>query len=293
MQIGMTLPTMVAGLDRKTILEWARRIDAGPFSTIAAGERLAYPNQEMITTLAAAAAVTERARIATTVVVLPMHATGLIAKQLATIDVLSGGRLSVGVGVGGREEDYRAASAPFTKRLSRMEEQVRLMRKLWSGEAALPQVNPIGPPPVRKGGPEILAGSLTPKSISRAARWADGLCGFSFVPDIEEIRRAFQVAREAWQEAGRPRPRLVTSFWYGIGPDARRTMDAYVKSYLDFLGTEIAAQIAPVCRAVSEEALREIFDAVEEAGADELLLVPVDADLGRLDRVAEIVASRH
>jgi alkanesulfonate monooxygenase SsuD/methylene tetrahydromethanopterin reductase-like flavin-dependent oxidoreductase (luciferase family) len=293
MQIGMTLPTMVAGLDRKTILEWCRRIDAGPFSTIAAGERLAYPNQEMITTLAAAAAVTERARIATTIVVLPMHATGLVAKQLATIDVLSGGRLSVGVGIGGREEDYRAAEAPFTKRLSRMEEQVGLMRRLWSGEAALPDVKPIGPPPARKGGPEILAGSLTPKSIARAARWADGLCGFSFAPDVEETRRAFQVAREAWQEAGRPRPRLVTSFWYGIGPDARRTMDAYVGSYLDFLGAEVASHIAPVCRAVSEDALREIFDAIEEIGADELLLVPIDADLGRLDRVAELVAARR
>jgi alkanesulfonate monooxygenase SsuD/methylene tetrahydromethanopterin reductase-like flavin-dependent oxidoreductase (luciferase family) len=93
MQIGMTLPTMVAGLDRQTILEWCRRIDAGPFSTLAAGERIAYPNQEMLTTLAAAAAVTERVRIATTIVVLPMHGTGLVAKQLATIDVLSGGRL--------------------------------------------------------------------------------------------------------------------------------------------------------------------------------------------------------
>lgn len=292
MQIGMTLPTMVAGLDRKTILEWVRRIDAGPFSTIAAGERLAYPNQEMITTLAAAAAVSERARIATTIVILPMHATGLVAKQLATIDVISGGRLSVGVGIGGREEDYRAASASFAKRQKRMEEQVGLMRRLWSGEAALPDVNPIGPPPVRKGGPEILTGSLTPKSIARAARWADGLCGFSFAPDIEEIRRGFQVAREAWQEAGRPRPRLVTSFWYGIGHDARRTMNDYVGSYLGFLGKDIAAHIGPACSAVSEEALREIFDAVAEAGADELLLVPIDADLGRLDRVAEIVASR-
>lgn len=289
----MTLPTMVAGLDRATILEWARRIDAGPFSTIAAGERLAYPNQEMLTTLAAAAAVTERARIATTVVVLPLHATGLVAKQLATIDVISGGRLSVGVGVGGREEDYRAASASFSRRLARMEEQVALLRRLWAGEAAIPEVGPIGPRTVRRGGPEILAGSLMPKSIARAARWADGVCGFSFAPDLEEIRRAFAIARDAWREAGRPVPRLVTSFWYGIGSDARARMDAYVKSYLGFLGPQVAAQIAPGCRAVSEEVLRDLLDAVAEVGADELLLVPIDADLGRLDRVAEILAARR
>src|SRR5690606_25157960 len=187
------------------LLEWARRIDAGPFSTIAAGERLAYPNTEMLTTLAAAAAVTERVRIATTVTVLPLHATGLVAKQLATIDVLSGGRLSVGVGVGGREEDYRAAGAEasFPKRLRRMEEQVAVLRRLWAGEAAIPGVLPIGPRPLRAGGPELLAGSLMPKSIARAARWADGLCGFSFAPDPKEIRSAFATAREAWSTAGR------------------------------------------------------------------------------------------
>src|SRR5262245_54366309 len=111
MQIGMTLPTMVAGLDRQTILEWCRRVDAAPFSARAPGERIAFPNHEMVTALAAAAALTERVRIATSIVVLPMHGTGLVAKQLATIDVLSGGRLSVGVGVGGREEDYRASEA--------------------------------------------------------------------------------------------------------------------------------------------------------------------------------------
>jgi alkanesulfonate monooxygenase SsuD/methylene tetrahydromethanopterin reductase-like flavin-dependent oxidoreductase (luciferase family) len=294
MQIGMTLPTMVAGLDRATILEWCRRIDAGPFSTLAAGERIAYPNQEMLTTLAAAAAVTERVRIATTIVVLPMHGTGLIAKQLATIDVISGGRLSVGVGVGGREEDYRASegSASFPRRFRRMEEQVDLLRRLWRGEAALADVAPIGPRPVGPNGPEIMAGSLMPKSIARAARWADGVCGFSFAPDPEEIRSGFALAREAWQAAGRGRPRLVTSFWYGIGPDARSRMDAYVKSYLGFLGEAVAAQMAPVCTAVSEDALGETFAAIEDAGADEILLVPIDADLRRLDRVAEIVAAR-
>ncbi len=289
----MTLPTMVPGLDRAALLEWARRIDAGPFSTLAAGERIAYPNQEILVSLAAAAAVTERVRIFPTVIVLPLHATGLVAKQLATLDVLSGGRLVVGVGVGGREEDYRAAGAAFERRLSRMEAQVGLLRRLWSGEAALEGVGPIGPKPLRAGGPEILAGSLSAGSIRRASRWADGLCGFGFAPDPGETRAAFDLAREAWGAAGRPAPRLVTSFWYGIGPGARARMDGFVRSYLGFLGADTAAAIAPTCRAVSEQALLEVLAEVEEAGADECLLVPIDADLGRLDRVAELVASRR
>jgi alkanesulfonate monooxygenase SsuD/methylene tetrahydromethanopterin reductase-like flavin-dependent oxidoreductase (luciferase family) len=95
MKIGMNLPVMVPGLDRDAILEWSQRIDAGPFSHIAAGERITFPNPEIVVTLSAAAAVTSRARILLNVLVLPMHSAVLKAKQLATLDVVAGGRLSV------------------------------------------------------------------------------------------------------------------------------------------------------------------------------------------------------
>src|SRR5689334_20441923 len=113
MQIGMTVPSMISGLDRDAILGWCRGIDQGPWSTLAVGERIAYPNIELFTTLAAAAAVTERARLMATVVVAPAHPAIEIAKMAATIDVVSGGRLDLGVGVGGRDEDYRALERPF------------------------------------------------------------------------------------------------------------------------------------------------------------------------------------
>jgi alkanesulfonate monooxygenase SsuD/methylene tetrahydromethanopterin reductase-like flavin-dependent oxidoreductase (luciferase family) len=292
MKIGMTLPTMVPGLDRRTVLEWARRIDAGPFSTLAAGERIAFPNQEMLVTLAVAAGVTERVRIAFTVVVLPMHSTLLMAKQLATLDVLSAGRVTVGIGVGGREEDYRAAGASFDHRLTRMEQQVALMRRAWAGEVAMPGIAPVGPEPVQKGGPEILAGSLTPRSIRRAARFADGICGFSFGPDAGEVGAAFDVARAAWREQGRPAPRLVTSCWFALGKNARAEMDVYVRRYLDFLGTDTAASIAPLCSVVSPDALRDTIRAIAATGADELILVPASADPSELDRVADVVAQQ-
>jgi len=290
MEIGMTLPTMVSGLRREDLLAWMRATDAGPFSSLAGGERITYPNQELLMTMAAAASVTERIRLALTVVVLPMHSTGLIAKQLATLDVLSGGRLSVGVGVGGREEDYKAVGASFGRRLARMEEQVALLRRSWAGEPIEGNAAPIGPRPVQEGGPEILAGSLMPKSIRRAARWADGLCGFSFGPAQDEIASAFEVARSAWREEGRTKPpRLVTSCWYSLGPNARGQMDDYVGRYLGFLGKEVASAIAPTCRATSAFALREIFGQVKDAGADELILVPTSATLDQLERVAEVV----
>ena len=154
MQIGMNLPVMVPGLDRATVLEWCRRIDAGPYSTLAAGERITFPNPEVMVTLSVAAAATERVKIAFTVVVLPLHHSPvLLAKQVATLDVLSGGRVVLGVGVGARVEDYRAADAPFDgKRLRRMERQVALMRRVWSGEHRVEDALAPGRAPAATGG---------------------------------------------------------------------------------------------------------------------------------------------
>ena len=104
MEVGLALPTMARGYDRSTTVDWCRGIDAGPFSSVSCGERITYHNQEMLVTNAAAAALTERVRVFVNLVVGPLHRTAVLAKQLATLDVLAGGRLTVGLGVGGREE---------------------------------------------------------------------------------------------------------------------------------------------------------------------------------------------
>jgi hypothetical protein len=97
LQIGMTLPCMVRGLDRKSILSWCRGIDDGPFVSLAVGERVTYHSTEMRTLLAAAAALTERVRIVPTLYILPMHPTALVAKEVASLDVLSNGRVTITV----------------------------------------------------------------------------------------------------------------------------------------------------------------------------------------------------
>lgn len=291
MRIGMTLPTMVPDLSRDVLLAWMRGIDQGPYSSLAAGERIAFPNQEMMVTMSAAAAVTERVRLAFTLVVLPMHSTLLMAKQLATMDVLSDGRVTVGIGVGGREEDYRAAGASFARRLTRMEEQVALMRRAWAGESVMEGMAPIGPKPRQAGGPEILAGSLVEGSIRRAARYTDGLCGFSFAPDPAEVGFAFEVARKAWRDEGRKDPpRLVTSCWFALGADARAQMDVYVQRYLGFFGAEAAASMASLCTTTSADALRDVVRRIADLGADELILVPTTADPDELQRVADVIS---
>jgi alkanesulfonate monooxygenase SsuD/methylene tetrahydromethanopterin reductase-like flavin-dependent oxidoreductase (luciferase family) len=143
---------------------------------------------------------------------------------------------------------------------------------------------------VQAGGPEILAGSLVEGSIRRAARYSDGLCGFSFAPDPAEVARAFDSARAAWREQGRARPpRLVTCCWFALGKDARSQMDVYVKRYLGFFGAEAAAGMAKACSTVSSERLRDVVARIADLGADELILVPTTSDPDELARVADVV----
>jgi alkanesulfonate monooxygenase SsuD/methylene tetrahydromethanopterin reductase-like flavin-dependent oxidoreductase (luciferase family) len=292
MQVGLNLPVMVPGLDRDTILEWSRRIDAGPFSSLCAGERVNFPNPEIMVTLAAAAAVTERVKIVPTVVIVPMHPPVLLAKRIATLDVLSGGRVVLGVGVGARRDDFIAAGAVFdAHKLGRMEAHVALMRRVWSGEHIVEGAGrPTEPRPLRAGGPEILVGALTVASIRRAARWADGLTGFSFGPSADEVRLAWDSARTAWGAAGRATgPRLTTGFWYALGAQARSQLDDYLQRYLSFMGADVARALAPSVRTTSAAALRDALRMLADVGTDEVMLVPTTADPDEVHRVADLL----
>ncbi|MCU0268128.1 MAG: LLM class flavin-dependent oxidoreductase [Acidimicrobiales bacterium] len=290
MEIGMTIPSMLAGLDRRTVLDWARGIDAGPYSTLAVGERIAYPNIEMFTTLAASAAVTDRVRIMSTVVVLPAHAALKVAKMAATIDVLSGGRFVLGVGVGGRDEDYRALERPFARRHQTLDDQVALLRRAWAGEEPGPDLHPVGPSPVQPGGPPIYAGAMGPRAIARAARWATGISGFLLDPLGEDVAGTIRMIDAAWADAGRAdRPRHVTSFWYSLDPDGAEVLRAYAARYLGIFGPELADAMAASCSAWSAERVREALVRLADAGFDEVLLVPTTADPAELDRVASLV----
>jgi len=294
MDIGMNLPVMAPGLDRPLLLEWARRIDAGPFSTLAAGERVNFPNPDIMVALSAAAAVTTRVRIMTNVVVLPMHAEVHVAKQLATLDVLSGGRVVAGVGIGAREEDYAAHRVPFAPaRMRRLEAQVRVMRRVWAGDIVVPGAGrPVEPFPLQPDGPPVLSGSLTAPAIRRAARFADGIAGFAFGPDPVEIAMAFDAARDAWPKAGRSAPpRLVTGCWFALGSRAREQLDEYLRRYLAFLGPGAATGVKPLVRSTSAAALRQVVREVADAGGDELCLVPTTTDPDELDRVADAIGS--
>ncbi len=292
MEIGLTLPSMIAGLDRSTVVEWCRRIDAGPFSTLAVGERIAYPNLELMVTLSVAAAVTERVRLMTTVVILPMHPAVGIAKQAASVDVVSQGRLVLGVGVGGRDQDYRALEAGFDRRHQRLDEQVALMRQVWAGAVPFPGLAPVGPAPFQAGGPPLYSGALGPKAIARSARWAEGVCGFVLDPVGDDHRATFGRIEAAWSAAGRSEPpRHVTSFWYAGGDGARERLADYARGYLAVFGDAAARAMGELTSAWSVERVLDALGRLAEAGCHEVLLVPTSADPDEVDRAAELVAA--
>ncbi len=286
----MTIPSMIDRTDRDTFLAWCRRVDEGPFSTLAVGERITYHNLEMMTSLAAAASVTERVRLMSTVVILPMHPANLIAKQMATIDVISGGRLDVGVGVGGRDADFRAVEGRFDHRHQRMDDQVAQMRRVWAGEPAAADLGPIGPRPVQAGGPPVYAGVLGPKAIARAAQWAVGVTGFVTDPDQAQAELTFINVRDAWDAAGRNEPPvLTTSFWYGLGADGDERARAYARRYLGIFGDDFAVAMADSMTMTTEAALLAGLGGLADAGCDEIILVPTTDDLDELDRTIEVI----
>jgi alkanesulfonate monooxygenase SsuD/methylene tetrahydromethanopterin reductase-like flavin-dependent oxidoreductase (luciferase family) len=267
-------------------LDWAKRADSGPFSSLGIIDRLVYPNYEPLITLAAAAAVTERVRLMSTVLIAPLRGAGVLAKQAATIDALSGGRLTLGLGVGAREDDFRAAPASFHDRGRRFEEQLELMKRVWSGQPVSDEVGPIGPPPARAGGPELLIGAYSPAAIRRAGRWADGFITGG-VADPEQARQMYDVVEESWRAEGREgRPRLVGSIYYALGPNADRGAD-YIRDYYSYFGPAVEEMATSIPS--SPEIIEGLMRGFSDVGADELVCWPTVAELDQLDRLAELV----
>ena len=295
MKIGLSIPSTVAEANRDILCEWIRRIDRGPFSTLATGERIASPFLDLMGVLSAAAVLTERVRIQSLIALAPVHEPVLLAKQAATVDVLSGGRFTLGVGVGMREYDYALGGklGDFKRRLAALDERVATMKQVWSGQFPLPVDAPtIGPAPVQKGGPPVFSSSLGPKSMRRAARWADGLAGFDMAPDLDEVAKIFARFRAEWSGAGRSeRPWIQMSFWYGLTADAPSRVVAFARDYFMIFGEAFAERQSRKCCATSPAAIREILVRLEDLGCDEVVLAPTIASLAELSATEDFVAS--
>lgn len=287
------MPVMEPDLDATLLRDWARIVDDGPFASLSWGERIAFTNPDSLTLLGALAAWTQRVRLVTTVIVPQLHHPVMLAKALATADVLSDGRLTVGVGVGGRHEDYRAAGAdPTTQTMRQLAERVAVMKRVWAGEKVTESVLPVGPAPTQPGGPPLVVGTIGPKTLRSAVTWAEGLAGITMDLDVAKQNELFDVAREAWRQAGKGKPYLATSFWFALGePEAaREQVRRHLLRYMNWIPADYVEAMAPTTGwAGGEDELAEVLRRFAAVGTDEVHLIPTSSDPGQLRSVADVI----
>ena len=287
MKIGMTLPVMEPDLTRKDLEKWTKKIDTGPWSHIALGERILFPNPEFISTLSAVSAWTNRVEIIATVSILTMHNPILSAKQFATIDMLAEGRFTLGVGVGGREEDYTAINSNWSdRRWATLAKNVKTMQSVWSKDYH----KEMGPNTFSKAGPQILAGAVGPKAMSMSADFAEGLAGFSFNADLKEINDSFNRVKEAFSQK-KISPRLITSFWFGLGDTGRDQIKTHLTRYLGWMGKDLAKNLSEIAGfSGNQNDLYNFLVEIKELGATDALLVPTSKDISQLSMAEEVVS---
>ena len=287
MKIGMTLPVMEPDLTRKDLEKWTKKIDTGPWSHIALGERILFPNPEFISTLSAVSAWTNRVEIIATVSILTMHNPILSAKQFATIDMLAEGRFTLGVGVGGREEDYTAINSDWSdRRWATLAKNVKTMKSVWSKDYH----KEMGPNTFSKAGPQILAGAVGPKAMSMSADFAMGLAGFSFNADLKEINDSFNRVKEAFSQK-KISPRLITSFWFGLGDTGRDDIKTHLTRYLGWMGKDLAKNLSEIAGfSGNQNDLYNFLVEIKELGATDALLVPTSKDISQLSMAEEVVS---
>jgi alkanesulfonate monooxygenase SsuD/methylene tetrahydromethanopterin reductase-like flavin-dependent oxidoreductase (luciferase family) len=279
MDIGIGLPNAVPGIGRAGIVDWARRAEAAGFSSLGTLDRIAYGNYESLVALAAAAAVTERIRLATDILIAPLRAnTALLAKQTATIDHLAGGgRVVLGLAVGGREDDYALSGVDFAQRGRIFDRQLEALGRFWDGEGGL------GPAAANGGRPRVLVGGTADIAYRRAARFADGWTAGGGGPEAFAAGR--EKAREAWRAEGRDgEPRTMALFYFALGDDPEGAARRSLGGYYSFLG-EYADRIVDSA-AKDEDTIRGYLAAYKEADCDEVICFPASHDPEQVDLLA-------
>jgi alkanesulfonate monooxygenase SsuD/methylene tetrahydromethanopterin reductase-like flavin-dependent oxidoreductase (luciferase family) len=286
-EIGIGLPNTVPDTEGRTLVDWAALAEEAGFSTLGTIGRLVYPNYDELVALSAAAAVTSRIRLTTGVLLAPLYTNHeLLAKQVASLDRLSGGRVVLGLGLGGRDEDFTASGLSTHGRGRVLEDELAVMKRVWSGEE-FGIAGGIGPEPVRPGGPEVILGGSTAASFQRVARLADGWIMGGGTPDM--FAQAAAGVDQAWADEGRAgRPRKLTLAYFALGPDARAQADGYLHNYYAWLG-DIADMIAAGA-AVNAEMAKAYAAAFEAVGCDEIIFVPTASSLDQITLLAEAVA---
>lgn len=281
MRVGVGLPTTFPGLSGRLIVDWAQSAEAQGLGSLGVLDRVAYDGFDPLAALAAASAVTSRIQLVTMIIVGPLRNTTLLARQSLSVHALSGGRLSLGVAVGARKDDYDAVGIEYNTRGRRLAEQLALIRDLWEQrQMAIPLDMPSTP--------DLLVGGGSDITFARVARYADGYVHGGGPP--RAFSRAADKARAAWADAGRPgMPRLWGQGYFALGDDATIAAGiAYMREYYAFTGPYVERIIAELL--TTPQSVAQFVRGYAEAGCDDLVLFPAVAHPDQLVRLAAILA---
>jgi alkanesulfonate monooxygenase SsuD/methylene tetrahydromethanopterin reductase-like flavin-dependent oxidoreductase (luciferase family) len=277
MDVAIGLPNAVPGTTGQQLTEWARRAEARGFSSLGTIDRLAYGNYESLVALSAAAAVTERIGLWTSVLLAPLRANAaMLAKQALSVHALSGERLTLGVAVGGREDDYALAGIDFASRGEVLEAMLERMKQLWAGD----EMGPRTATP-----PRLIVGGSVEASFQRAARFGDGWVAGGAPPD--QFAGMAEKLKAAWSGQGREgKPHLAGLAYFSLGEQAEENARAYLTDYYGWLGDEVAGYIA-ASAAKDPDTVQQYLQAFEAAGCDELIIFPSSNDPAQVDLLAD------
>lgn len=287
MDLTLGLPTSVPGVSGREVVDWAAEAERAGFAGVAVLDRLVFDSYDCLAALAAAAAVTRRVRLTTAVMLAPLRTDiALLAKQIATVDRLSGGRLVLGLGVGARRDDFAAGGAPFAGRGRRLDGQLAELRRIWSGERR-GIAGAIGPAPSAPGGPPVIFGGHSPAALARAARSGDGWISGGGGSGL--FRAGAAAVLDGWRAAGREgRPRLMALCYFALGENAAATAARYIDSYYGFI-PPLAKAITGNTAIGAEGVARAVAD-YRSAGCDEIVFVPCSADLAQVEALRRAAA---
>jgi alkanesulfonate monooxygenase SsuD/methylene tetrahydromethanopterin reductase-like flavin-dependent oxidoreductase (luciferase family) len=280
MRVGIGLPTAIPGAPASLVGEWAASSERAGFRSLGVIDRLVYDNLEPLLALAAAAERTEAIELLSTVLTVGYRRNPVVlAKQIATLDELAGGRLSVGIGLGGWPEDYAASDVEQAGLGRLFEEILGTMRAAWLGRIA----GASGPMrAVAPGRPRLLIGGLVAPAYARAAAWGEGWVAPSF--GLQALTDGIAGVRGAWEEAGREdRPRIVVERYFCLGQAAREIANQYLLHY--YGPTYLPAVLADTLTDV--RGLRVELDRLAEVGCDDVVLLPCRGDLDQIVLLAE------
>ena len=304
MKIGIGLPLVGAGISPGIVADWARRAEDAGLDSVGILDRIVYENYDPLIALAYAAGATTRIRLVTSILMTPLRPTAVLAKELASLDNLSGGRLTVGVGLGGRPDDYAACGVDWQQRGKIFDAQLEDLRAIWRGERRWTGRR-IGPVPQRPQGPEMLIGGLV-KSIERTVAFGDGWIG-GWIADIrdghayghsgnpkgpdagpERLETKIANVRQAWHQAGRDgEPKIVAGAYFTLDPAGRETARAYLAHFYghdSLLKEDVVNAVA-----ITPERILAYVEAAQRAGCDLIKLQPCSKSLDELDRLIDVV----